>query len=111
MESLEVIRQRQLDETEARHARWEAEDAAQVLSIVRQQIEARVSQFEQDPASDMFLYLAIGFLDGIRDSKALKYEELDAAYKRLSAVTISRLEKMLRERQERADLETPSTLQ
>ncbi len=111
METLEELHQRQLDETEARHARWEAEDAAQVLSIVRQQIEARLSQFEQNPDSDMFLYLATGFLDGIRDSKALKYEELDAAYKRLRAVTISKLEKMLRERQERADLETPSTLQ
>ena len=111
METLEELHQRQLDETAARHQRWEEEDAAQVLSIVRQQIEARLTHLEQHPASDMFLYLAMGFLDGVRDSKALKYEELDASYKRLSAVTMSNLEKSRRERQERADLETPSTLQ
>ena len=108
METLEELHQRQLDETAARHQRWEEEDAEQVLSIVRQQIEARVSQFEQNPNSDMFLYLAMGFLDGIRDSKTLEYEELDAAYKRLSAVTIRNLEKLLRERKERQDSEKPA---
>ena len=99
MGSLEVTHQRQLDETEVMHARWEAEDAADVLKVLREGIEARVSQLEQNPASGMLLYGTLGFLDGVRDSKALKYAELDKAYKRVCAVTAKNTEKVLRARQ------------
>ena len=88
METLEVM-----------HARWEAEDAAAVLKVLREGIEARVSQLEQSPASGMLLYCTLGFLDGVRDSKARKYAEWDKAYKRGSAVTVKNSEKVLRARQ------------
>ncbi len=99
METLEVIHQRQLDETEVRHARWEAEDAAAVLKVLREGIEVRISQLEQNPVSEMLLYCTLGFLDGVRDSKSLKYAELDKAYKRVCAVTVKNSEKVLRARQ------------
>ena len=94
MGSLEATHQRQLDETEARHARWEAEDAADVLKVLREGIEARISQLEQNPMSNMLLHGTLGFLDGVGDSKALKYAELDKAYKRVSAVTAKNLENL-----------------